>query len=124
MPRTPFALLIDDDEILMQTIKRRLGWPALTATTLAAGLELARAYQPDVVVLDDFIGDERGFDHIEAFRAAAPRAALMMMSGLLDDAEGMDALRRGAVACWPKSELGTLRDVVASMLSVRGAGGV
>lgn len=121
-PHIPHALIVDDNEILVGYLKRRIGaWPCLTATDLDAGLELARAYEPAVIALDNRLPDGLGLELIAEFKKAAPGAIVMMISNVMDDEERALARQRGAVVAWTKSNLQMVAEYIIAVLSVRAA---
>jgi CheY-like chemotaxis protein len=60
------ALIIDDDLDLLMLLRRTLeftaGWEVHTASSGAAGLELARTISPDVVVVDVMMPEMDGYE--------------------------------------------------------------
>jgi DNA-binding response OmpR family regulator len=60
------ALIIDDDRDLLHLIQRTLeftaGWQVVTARSGAAGIELARATPPDVIVVDLMMPGMDGYE--------------------------------------------------------------
>jgi DNA-binding response OmpR family regulator len=60
------ALIIDDDRDLLHLIQRTLeftaGWQVVTARSGTAGIELARATPPDVIVVDLMMPGMDGYE--------------------------------------------------------------
>jgi CheY-like chemotaxis protein len=60
------ALIIDDDLDMLMLLRRTLeftaGWEVHTASSGAAGLELARTISPDVVVVDVMMPEMDGYE--------------------------------------------------------------
>ena len=64
-------LVVDDEFLLRMTLEgglSDLGYEVKTASGIQDGLALAESFRPDVVLLDNRLGDARGLDHITAFR--------------------------------------------------------
>ncbi|PZR64611.1 MAG: DNA-binding response regulator [Chloroflexi bacterium] len=85
------VLLVDDHPVVREGLRLviqrdpRLSVAGESATREAA-LEAARSLRPDVIVLDVALGSEDGVPLIEALRACAPDARVLVLS-MYDDAE-------------------------------------
>lgn len=95
------VLLVDDHPVVREGLRLviqrdpRLSVAGESATREAA-LEAARSLRPDVIVLDVALGSEDGVPLIEALRACAPDARVLVLS-MYDDAETVrQALLAGA----------------------------
>lgn len=93
-------LLIEDDRadaVLVQTLleeqndERRLVWAQSLAES-AAHL----AARPECVLLDLGLPDATGVEALEAVIAAAPDAAVVVLTGVDDERRGLEAIARGA----------------------------
>lgn len=90
------ALIIDDDETALNLMRRRLaqlGYAVITAPNGDAGLSLARARRPDLIVLDIFMPGKSGYEILEELRAdEAIRATPVIVTTVDDDrARGLEA---------------------------------
>lgn len=103
-PRALKGLLIEDDPedtlLLMQLLSGK-EWPSFKfgfacAETLEAGLKLLKGESFDVIVLDLMLPDCRGIDTVARVRAAAPEIPLVVLTGLRDEALGLEAMEHGA----------------------------
>lgn len=76
------VLIADDDPLLLDLLRHQLsakGFDVLTATDGAEALEIARARQPDVVVLDAMMPRLTGFEVLRAIRADPELARLVVV---------------------------------------------
>ncbi|BDG04940.1 response regulator [Anaeromyxobacter oryzae] len=81
------VLLVDDDDANREAMTRALahaGFDVLPAASGADALELARAHEPDVVVLDVILPDSGGLGLARAFRREHPRhpVPVLFITGL------------------------------------------
>ena len=77
-------LLVDDDALVGQAIRAWLkqhGSRVSTASSGAEGLALLERSTFDLLVVDVFIPNMRGFESIRVFHERAPRIPLIAMSG-------------------------------------------
>ena len=94
-------LLVDDDEVLLASLRALLkstGYEVLTATNGLKGLEAAIGHRPDLILLDVRMPVLDGFGMLAALRAnAATRATPCVVLTALDDRECLaNAVRHGA----------------------------
>ncbi|HEX8199970.1 MAG TPA: response regulator, partial [Isosphaeraceae bacterium] len=68
----------------------------LLAGRLAAGLQRLEAEPVDAVLLDLSLPDSRGQATFDAVHARSPRVPIVVLSGLVDEAVAVEAVRRGA----------------------------
>ena len=107
LPNTdsPSLLLVDDDElflgVLSKAMSRRgyLVWPAISAMEALAAID---AQPPDFAVLDLHLKDGSGLDILEALRRHAPEARSVILSGYVDLASAVTAVKLGARDCMAK----------------------
>jgi signal transduction histidine kinase/DNA-binding response OmpR family regulator len=90
------ALIIDDDETASNLMRRRLaqrGYGVLTAPNGDAGLALARARRPDLIVLDIFMPGKSGYEILEELRADETIRATPVIVTTVDDdrSRGLEA---------------------------------
>ncbi len=101
-------LIVDDHELVRQGLNLLLGSdPRFSvigaADNLAAGVRLATAQNPDVLLLDIAMSDGSGLDTIPAFLSASPTTAVLMLS-MYDEPEiAQRALRLGALGLVSKT---------------------
>jgi CheY-like chemotaxis protein len=102
------VLVVDDNDDFLGTLcalLRTLGHEARGAQDGAAGLAIAKAWRPDIVLLDVYLPLRTGFELAREFRAAFPPGTmrLIMMSGAdLDEDALLDAGRAGFDQCIDK----------------------
>ncbi len=93
--RQPRVVLIDDESGILDFIElglRQEGLRVTSATTAAAGLDLVRREQPDLVILDVGLPDADGFDLLALLRSETDIPVVMLTArGDLDDrVRGLD----------------------------------
>ncbi len=99
------VLVVDDEESIIWAFRRfieGMGHEFLSAATGERGIELARAEQPDLVVMDVKLPGMDGLSALEEIRRVAPRARFIVITahGSLDTA--LKAVKMGAVEYLPK----------------------
>ena len=74
------ALIIDDDRDLLSLIRRTLeftaGWDVQTALSGAAGIALARATPPDVILVDVMMPEMDGYEVCRRLKADSATASV------------------------------------------------
>jgi two-component system, OmpR family, KDP operon response regulator KdpE len=90
------VLVIDDEQLLLRSLRINLaarGYQVVTACTGAAGLRVAAAQHPTVVVLDIGLPDMSGVEVLRALRGwmTAPVLVLSARTDLRDKVEALDA---------------------------------
>ena len=80
------VLVVDDHEVVHWGFRLMLGeqpWVerCLSARTGEEALALAQRYEPDVALVDLFMGDESGADICERLRARSPGTRVLLISG-------------------------------------------
>jgi two-component system, OmpR family, alkaline phosphatase synthesis response regulator PhoP len=92
------ALVIDDDLDLLLLVRRTLeftaGWDVHTASTGAAGLELARTTAPDAVLVDVMMPEMDGYEVCRRLKADESTARIPVV--LLTARREMDRARMSA----------------------------
>ena len=85
-------LIVDDDEQVRsghQRLLERAGYEVRTSQSPFEGLELARDWSPDVVLLDLVMPTVSGFEAVKVFKKkeATKGALLIAFSGMIAEAE-------------------------------------
>lgn len=94
------CLIIDDEEKLTKSLAFALGQEnidTLEAHEGQAGLDMALAERPDVILLDVRLPDSSGLDILEKIRADQPDIPIIMMSAHGDTRDAVRAIKNGAV---------------------------
>ena len=85
--RPPIRVLVVDDHDVVQWGFRLLlteqPWVerCLTASTASEAIALARRWEPEVALVDLFLGEGSGADLCEALRKASPKTRVLLISG-------------------------------------------
>jgi two-component system nitrate/nitrite response regulator NarL len=95
------ALVVDDHRVFAEVVVARLrALPGVERVEMALSLNEARSllpsFAPQVVLLDEDLGGERGTDLIPAIKARDPAARVVMVSGTDDASRIIAALEAGA----------------------------
>jgi len=98
---SPEILLIEDNtqwsEIVVRVLTPRHGFgPVSVAPTLAKALFLMSECTFGLIMVDLNLPDSRGFATLDVIMAAAPKSALLVMTGESDQELALQALKRGA----------------------------
>jgi DNA-binding NarL/FixJ family response regulator len=85
-PAQVSLLVVDDHEVVHWGLRSVLGAAPWVARCLAAhdggeALELAKRYQPQVAIVDLFVGSESGPDISQRLRAVSPDTRVLFISG-------------------------------------------
>jgi DNA-binding NarL/FixJ family response regulator len=80
------VLVVDDHDVVQWGFRLLLTeqpWVerCLTATTAEEALALARRYEPEVALVDLFLGDASGAELTESIREASPKTRVLLISG-------------------------------------------
>jgi CheY-like chemotaxis protein len=121
-------LVVDDDPLVGHAMRlwlKQHGYRVSTAGSGAKGLALLERSTFDLLVVDVFMPNMRGFESIRIFHERAPKIPLIAISGgVFDDAETTDpdflrlAARLGATRCLRKPfKPSTLLGVIDDCLS-------
>lgn len=93
------VLVVDDDEgirLLLESVLSAPGRLVSSAATGADALRRARGEEFDAILLDRFLPDVDAVHIMAALRAAAPQAAIVMLSAVDDVEARVAGLRLGA----------------------------
>ncbi len=105
MTEPPRILIIDDEEIVLdscQRILRRGGYEIHTATDGTAGLELVREFAPDVVFVDLKMPGISGFEVLQRLRDEDPTIVTIVITGYATVSTAVEAMQKGAYDFIPK----------------------
>lgn len=97
---TVSILIVDDEpdmvELLRRTVSKELGWRAITATSGALGLELARKDPPHIALLDIKMPDINGMELLERLKELEDPPTVVMITayGVIELA--VESIKRGA----------------------------
>jgi two-component system, NarL family, response regulator DevR len=121
-PNRPLTLLVvDDHEVVRQglasMLDRRPGFQVVAeAATVAESLELARRFQPDLVVMDVRLPDGSGIEACRDIRAEFPATRVVMLTSYPDEEAVIAAIVAGASGYLLKQV--RARDLVAALEAV------
>ena len=93
------VLVVDDEFLIRMSLESGLsdlGHQVKTAESFQEGLSLAEAWRPDVVLLDNRLGDELGLDHIEDFKRLDEDIQIIMITAYGSVSQAVEAMKRGA----------------------------
>ncbi len=124
---TPKILVVDDDEVLGQVLRRvleREGYTVFHATSATQALQLAQEVHPALSLLDLCLPDGDGGELAQKLEAQFPALSIILMTAhplcLRDDPQGS----RGFVRLLTKPlNLNELRQTIAAALSAPAAPG-
>jgi DNA-binding response OmpR family regulator len=97
--RPPRILVVEDNDALATGLRNNLefeGYHALVAPDAASGLAAARAFAPDLIILDLMLPDADGFRVLRALRSAGDATPVLVLTALGDEADKVRGLRVGA----------------------------
>ena len=77
------------------------------ARRLEEGLDRVKQQKPDVILLDLGLPDSQGIDTLERMLQLAPGAPVLVLTGLDDEAVGVDAMKAGAQDYLVKGQVDT-----------------
>ncbi len=92
-------LTIDDDQAVRESLSNYLedfGYTVVQGQDGLDGLEVFRAQRPDMVLVDLRMPRMDGLQVLEAVRAESPETPIMVISGVGDIRDVVEALRKGA----------------------------
>ena len=121
-PSRPLTLLVvDDHEVVRQGLSsmldRRPGFQVVAeAGTVAESIEMARRFQPDLVVMDVRLPDGSGIEACREIRAEFPETRVVMLTSYPDEEAVIAAIVAGASGYLLKQV--RARDLVAALEAV------
>ena len=84
MAKKPRVLVVDDEQVIADTLAKILdmnGYEASAVYTGAAAVETARTLQPDLVISDVIMPDMNGIDAAINIRGFLPSCKILLFSG-------------------------------------------
>lgn len=90
--------ILDDDEILLRTLQRRLSAAGCQVRTYATPPQLAEliADPADIWLLDLRFGDVSGLNYVAPLREALPDSRILVLTGFASIATAVQAVKLGA----------------------------
>ncbi|MBI5394326.1 MAG: hybrid sensor histidine kinase/response regulator [Verrucomicrobia bacterium] len=98
-------LIIDDEEVVLDSCKMVLGpagYKLTTASNGTAGLGLVRELQPDLIFVDLKMPGISGFEFLERLRAMDPNQVAIVITGYATVNSAVEAMKKGAYDFLPK----------------------
>ncbi len=99
------VLVIDDEPVLQDVLGSLLtgdGFEYLQATTAAAGMQILREEEVDVVLLDLMLPDRSGLDLLPDIKEFDPHLPVVVITAYSSVESAIEAMRRGAFHYVPK----------------------
>jgi two-component system response regulator DevR len=120
-PRPLRLLVVDDHEVVRQglasLLDRREAFQVVAeAGTVAEALEMARKYEPDIVVMDVRLPDGSGIEACREIRADLPKTKVVILTSYPDEEAVLSAIIAGASGYLLKQI--RARDLVAALEAV------
>ena len=98
-------LLIDDEEVVLDSCTRMLrsgNYEVVSIMDGAQGVELARQFRPDLVIVDLKMPGISGLEVLEQIHALDSTIVCIMLTGFATVGSAVDAMKRGAYDFLPK----------------------
>lgn len=92
-------LIVDDEFLIRYTLEEGLrdrGHETQSAETVQEGLEKARKFHPDVVLLDNLLENSVGMEEIATFKALDSGIQVILMTAYGSVSQAVEAVKRGA----------------------------
>jgi len=92
-------LIIEDNEDLAFGLRNNLeieGYDVLTAATGTAGVQRAREFLPDLILLDLMLPEMGGFEVLKTLREIGSQAAVLILTARGEEMDKVTGLRLGA----------------------------
>lgn len=96
---TPLALLVDDDEVFRNRLRRAFvqrNWEAESVPDGEAALTFARDRSPDLVLVDLRMPGKGGLDVVQELRAIDSSMTIIVLTGYGSIPTAISAMKRGA----------------------------
>ena len=113
MPVRTTILVADRSALVVEALEALFvelndGNPVLTATSLVEALELAQREQPDLILLEAWMGTAAAEKSVRQVLERSPRSALFMMTTGRDPELDHRVRQAGARGCCDKEELAVI----------------
>ncbi len=98
-------LIIDDEDVVLDSCQAVLGdggYELATARDGTAGLELARQFGPDLILVDLKMPGISGFEVLDAIHAGDPTSVAIVITGYSTVSSAVEAMQKGAFDFLPK----------------------
>ena len=105
MEKPSKILIIDDEEIVLDSCLAVLeggGYEIVTAPDGTAGLEKAKEFAPDLVLVDLMMPGISGFEVLEGLKGIDPTVVAIVITGYSTVESAVEAMKRGAFDFLPK----------------------
>jgi two-component system, response regulator RegA len=99
LEETPLVLVVDDDEVFRNRLRRAFAdrnWEADAAPDAVEALQFVRERIPDLVVVDLRMPGTSGLDLLEQLRASDSSMIIIMLTGYGSIPTAISAVKRGA----------------------------
>lgn len=93
------VLVVDDEFLIRMTLEgglSDLGYQVETAASIKEGLERSESFRPDVVLLDNRLGEESGLDHVTDFKRLDEDTQVILMTAYGSVSQAVEAMKLGA----------------------------
>lgn len=97
---SPKVLIADDEKLIADTlalILNKSGFEALAVYTCQDAIEIARVFQPDILVSDILMNDANGLDAAIQMRKPLPDLCVFLLSGQAATAEMLGKAKAGDI---------------------------
>jgi CheY-like chemotaxis protein len=98
-----YALLIDDEKALLESVERTAnlaGLETLTASSWEEGLKLFHVHSPDLVIADyNLPGSQHGLQLLAEIRRLRPSVRVVLLSAYIDEQDVAEIEALGVVDC-------------------------
>src|SRR5579863_8271991 len=104
-------LVVEDNRVDREIYKQCLSgittarFEFAEACSATEGIELARAFRPDCILLDYDLPDETGLDLLARFHAEGPTGAVVMLTALGGEGLAVQAMKAGVTDYLPKRQV-------------------
>jgi two-component system sensor histidine kinase/response regulator len=105
MDNLPRILIIDDEEVILDSCTRILkssAYKISTAKNGSLGLALLKEFQPDLIYVDLKMPGISGIEVIEKIRATDPTVVIIVITGFATVSSAVEAMKNGAYDFLPK----------------------
>lgn len=92
-------LIVDDEFLIRYTLEEGLrdrGHETWSAETVEEGVEKAKKFHPEAVLLDNLLEKSKGIDEIATFKALDPNVQVILMTAYGSVEQAVEAVKRGA----------------------------